>query len=83
MMKSGARVFGRRAVGVIMTGMGRDGAEGISAIKGAGGSTLAQDQESSVIFGMPRAAIEAGVIEHVVPLDALAGMITRAATASG
>jgi two-component system chemotaxis response regulator CheB len=83
MMKSGARVFGRRAVGVIMTGMGRDGAEGISAIKAAGGATLAQDQESSVIFGMPRAAIEAGAIEHVVPLDGLAGMITRAATAAG
>lgn len=83
MMKSGARVFGRRAVGVIMTGMGRDGTEGISAIKAAGGSTLAQDQESSVIFGMPRAAIEAGAIEHVVPLDALAGMITRTATPSG
>src|SRR5262249_49641479 len=83
MMKSGARVFGRGSVGVIMTGMGRDGTEGISAIKSAGGSTLAQDQDSSVIFGMPRSAIETGAIDHVVALDALAGFITRVSTAAG
>jgi two-component system, chemotaxis family, protein-glutamate methylesterase/glutaminase len=77
-MQSAARVFGRRAVGVIMTGMGRDGAEGLRAIKAAGGVTLAQDQPSCVIYGMPRAAVELGCVDHVVPLDGLADAIRRA-----
>jgi two-component system chemotaxis response regulator CheB len=68
-MVSAARVYGRRCVGVVMTGMGKDGAAGATAIKRADGKTLAQDKETSVIFGMPRAAIEAGVVDEVVPLD--------------
>ena len=74
-MQSAARIWGRRSIGVVMTGMGKDGAAGALAIKRADGKTLAQDQESSVIFGMPRAAIELGGIDDVAPLDELAARL--------
>ena len=77
-MRSAARVFGRRCIGVVMTGMGKDGAEGIKLIKAAGGATVAQDQASCVIWGMPRAAVETGCIDHVAPLDQLSDAIRRA-----
>jgi two-component system, chemotaxis family, protein-glutamate methylesterase/glutaminase len=77
-MRSAAAVFGRRAVGVVMTGMGRDGAEGMRAIKAVGGATLVQDEGSSVIWGMPRACVEAGVADRVVALDALADAVRTA-----
>ena len=77
-MKSAASCFGARAIGVVLTGMGRDGALGLAAIKAAGGRTLAQDQATSVVFGMPRAAIELGVVDEVAPLDALPKAIVRA-----
>ena len=77
-MRSAARVFGRRAVGVVMTGMGKDGAEGMRAIKPAGGATLVQDEASSVIWGMPRACVDAGCADRVVPLDALADAVRTA-----
>ena len=70
-MLSAAKVYGRRTLGVVMTGMGKDGAAGIKAIKQAEGKTLAQDQESSVIFGMPKAAIDTGHVDEVVALDEL------------
>lgn len=76
-MKSAARVFGRRAIGVLMTGMGRDGADGLLAIKKAGGRTLAQDKDSCVIFGMPRAAIEQNAVDEVVSLDDIPGRLLR------
>ncbi len=63
---------GTNAVGVIMTGMGDDGARGLLAMRGAGAATLAQDEASCVVFGMPRAAIEMGAAERVLPLDRLA-----------
>jgi two-component system chemotaxis response regulator CheB len=71
-MQSAAAVYGRRTIGVIMTGMGKDGAAGMLAIKRAEGRTLAQDRETSVIYGMPRSAIEAGAVDHVVALDDIA-----------
>jgi two-component system chemotaxis response regulator CheB len=63
--------FGPMAVGVLMTGMGEDGADGLGAIKAAGGITLAQSEDSCVVSGMPRAAIVKGYVNHIVPLDAI------------
>ncbi len=68
-MKSAAGVFGKQTVGVIMTGMGRDGADGMAAIKAAGGKTVAQDRATSLIFGMPKAAIDRGLVDAVVGVD--------------
>jgi len=78
MFRSVARSYGKEAVGVVMTGMGDDGTEGLGHIRAAGGYTIAQDQESSLIYGMPRAAVEAGVIDHVSNLRFLAQSILRA-----
>ncbi len=69
---SAARSYGARVCGVILTGMGRDGAEGLKAIKDAGGPTLVQDEATSAVFGMARAAIEMGAVDRVLPLDELA-----------
>jgi two-component system chemotaxis response regulator CheB len=77
-MLSAAKVYGRRTVGVVMTGMGKDGAAGALAIKRAGGKTFAQDQPTSVIYGMPKAAIDAGAIDTVVPLAELAAQLRYA-----
>lgn len=77
-MQSAVKVYGRRTLGVVMTGMGKDGAAGALAIKRVEGKTMAQDQATSVIFGMPRAAIDAGAIDEVVPLDEIAGWLRYA-----
>lgn len=66
-----------KVLAVILTGMGKDGATGIKCIKDAGGITIAQDQESSAIYGMPKAAIETGAIDHVLPLGKIAEMVSR------
>ncbi len=67
-----AQEFGPHSVGVLMTGMGEDGAEGMGALKSAGGMTMAQSEESCVVYGMPKAAIERGYATRVVPLETLA-----------
>jgi two-component system chemotaxis response regulator CheB len=69
---SAAASYGRRACGVLLTGMGRDGALGLKAIQQAGGTALVQDEATSVVFGMPRAAIELGAADRVLPLDEIA-----------
>jgi two-component system chemotaxis response regulator CheB len=76
LFRSVAQEFGRDSVGVIMTGMGEDGADAMGDIKNAGGVTIAQDEESCVVYGMPRAAIERGNAMRVIPLDALANSLT-------
>jgi len=68
MFKSVARDYGPQAMAVLLTGMGRDGAEGLLAIKRRSGATLVQDEKSSVIFGMPKAAVELGAADKVVHL---------------
>jgi two-component system chemotaxis response regulator CheB len=75
LFRSVAEAIGPRAIGVLMTGMGEDGAAGMGDIKAAGGLTIAQSAESCVVFGMPRAAIERGHAMRVLPLDALAASL--------
>lgn len=77
LFESVARAYGSRAIGVILTGMGDDGARGLQQLRKAGGWTLAQDAASCVVNGMPQAAIAAGAIAQVAPLTALAGAIAR------
>lgn len=72
LLTSVANVWGRRAVGIILTGMGSDGAKGMAAIKAAGGATIAQDEASSVIYGMNRVAVEKGAAARVLGLDDIA-----------
>ena len=68
LLKSVAQHFGANAVGVVLTGMGDDGAEGLQAMRQAGAYTVAQDEATSAVFGMPRAAIDAGGAQQVLPL---------------
>ena len=75
LFRSVAEAVGPRAVGVILTGMGADGAEGLLAMKRAGASTIAQDESTSVVFGMPKEAIARGAAQRVVPLDGMAAAI--------
>ena len=77
-----ARTYKHNSIGVILTGMGSDGAQGITEIKQAGGTTIAQDEESCVVFGMPQAAIQNGMIDIVLPLDSIAARIVKLCKAS-
>ena len=78
LFRSAARVAGANAMGVIMTGMGDDGARGMKEMHEAGAFTLAQDEASSVVFGMPKEAIAKGGVDRVVPLDHIAREILAA-----
>ncbi|WP_319559574.1 chemotaxis response regulator protein-glutamate methylesterase [Marispirochaeta sp.] len=77
LFKSVAAEYGNRAVAVIMTGMGRDGAREIGTIQRMGGVTIAQDAESCIVYGMPKVAIDHGYIDHVVKLQDMADTIGR------
>jgi len=68
-MESAAQVFSERAVGVLLSGMGNDGAMGLGMIKDVGGKTIAQNEETCLVYGMPRAAIERGIADEVLPLE--------------
>ncbi len=79
LFESVAKIFGARAIGVILTGMGSDGVEGLKRIKEKGGITIAQDEKTSVIFGMPKVAIERGIVDKVVSIDEMAKEILKRA----
>jgi len=76
LFRSVASEFGGRSIGVLMTGMGDDGAYGMGLLKSAGALTVAQSEDSCVVYGMPKAAIERGYATRVVPLDMLANTLT-------
>jgi two-component system chemotaxis response regulator CheB len=75
MMKSVAAVYGSRGIGIILTGMGHDGLEGMKEIKAAGGRTVAQNEATCTVYGMPKAVVDAGLADKVVPLSHIAGEV--------
>lgn len=74
-MESAALACGKGVLGVLLTGMGNDGAQGMQSIKDAGGGTIAEDESTCVVYGMPKAAIESGCVDRVVPLPQIAPTI--------
>lgn len=78
MLKSLQEIYGKNILGVIMTGMGKDGLEGIKKIKADGGHCIAQDEESSVVYGMPRAIVENGLADVVASLEEIPNIINKA-----
>jgi len=79
MFKSAAELYGGGLVSVVLTGMGRDGADGTRFVKQAGGTTIAQDEASSLVYGMPQAAAETGCVDMVLPLGEIAGRLSALA----
>jgi two-component system chemotaxis response regulator CheB len=76
-MESAARAYGEGTLGVLLTGLGSDGARGLKVIKEAGGNTIAEDESTCVVFGMPKAAIDMGCVDEIVPLSQIARSILR------
>ncbi|MCD6574374.1 chemotaxis response regulator protein-glutamate methylesterase [Candidatus Aerophobetes bacterium] len=82
-MSSVAELYGENTVGVILTGMGQDGAEAMVKVKEKGGRTIAQDEASSIIFGMPKAAIERGCVDKIADVSEIASAIVEAVISEG
>ena len=78
LFRSAARYAGQNAVGVILTGMGDDGARGMLEMKEAGAITIAQDEATSVVFGMPKEAIKLNAVDKILPLECIAGAVLSA-----
>ncbi len=83
LFRSVAKAVGDRAAGVLLTGMGRDGADGLGDMKRAGAATFAQDRGSCVVYGMPKAAIDAGHADHVGPVATLAARVVQSLRVHG
>lgn len=81
LFNSAAQSAGQNAVGVILTGMGRDGAQGLLEMRNAGSFTIAQDEESCVVYGMPKEAVNIGAVERTVPLEKIAQELLNAQVA--
>jgi two-component system, chemotaxis family, protein-glutamate methylesterase/glutaminase len=77
LFRSAAQAAGRNACGIIMTGMGDDGARGLLEMLDAGAHTVAQDEESCVVYGMPKEAVKLGAAREVLPLTRIAGAIQQ------
>ncbi|MFB1479043.1 chemotaxis protein CheB [Corallococcus sp. RDP092CA] len=77
LLTSAGESFGRRCIGVILTGMGRDGARGLKEIRERGGRTIAQDEATCVVYGMPREAVLLGAAQQVLPLDVIAPTLVQ------
>ncbi len=77
MMRSIAEVYGKNVIGVVLTGMGADGADGIAAIKEAGGRCIAQNEDTCVVYGMPKAVVDRGLADTVKPIEDIASTITH------
>jgi two-component system chemotaxis response regulator CheB len=77
MMQSVAEAYGKNAIGVMLTGMGGDGADGMKSMHDAGARTIAQDEESCVVFGMPKVAWEKGGVDKLMPLTNIADEVIR------
>lgn len=83
LLSSVAEAFGDKSIGIILTGMGSDGVEGMQRIKESGGQTIAQDENTSVIFGMPSVAIEKKCIDHVLPLQKISTFLIELSNNQG
>lgn len=82
-MRAAARRFGAGTAGVLLTGMGRDGADGLASIAAAGGVTIAQDEASCTVYGMPKAAVELGAVQHLLALEQIAPVLESLANSRG
>lgn len=77
LFESVARSYGRRAVGILLTGMGADGAEGLKLMRNGGAATIVQNEETSTVFGMPKAAIDIGAAEQILPVGGIAEAVEQ------
>jgi len=82
LFRSVAQTYGANVLGVVMTGMGSDGARGAAHIRDAGGEILVQDEASSVVWGMPGAVVEAGTADKICPLPEISVEVVRRVTSS-